>query len=208
MSADIWLGAATTLAGAGLGGAISLALNRQQMRDARKQRAEDDERLKNRLSLDRRFDAYTNFSTCLRSYRDSIRGLEDPSAGQVSIDNIDTCARSANTASALVFFTVERQATYQACRAVVRSILNAQTALHNGDRSQEIWAEFNIEISALVREFQVAARDELGVGSMDPSVFFGRKIPVHRRQPAHVEGEQSLAPGDGTHLAAPNTAVE
>src|ERR1700678_19078 len=133
MSADIWLGAATTLAGAGLGGAISLALNRQQMRDARKQRAEDDERLKNRRNEDRRFDAYTNFSTCLRSYRDSIRGLEDPSAGKVSIDNIDACARSANTASALVFFIVESQATYQACRDVIRGILNAQTALHNGN---------------------------------------------------------------------------
>jgi hypothetical protein len=189
MSADIWLGAATTLAGAGLGGAISLALNRQQMRDARNQRAEEDERLKHRRSEDRRFDAYTDLSTCLRSYRDSIRGLEDPSAGQVSIDNIDACARSANTASALVFFTVESQATYQACRTVIRAILNAPTALHNGDRSQDVWAERNNEISALVREFQAAARDELGVGGIDRSVMSGRKIPMAQRR----RQEESMA---------------
>jgi hypothetical protein len=113
MSADIWLGAVTTVAGAGLGGVISLALNRQQMRDAREQHTEDYALLKNRRSEDRRFDAYTNFSTCLRSYRDSIRVLEDPSAGQVSIDEVDAFARSVNTASALAFFIVESQATYK-----------------------------------------------------------------------------------------------
>lgn len=136
MSADIWLGAVTTLAGAGLGGVISLAVNRQQMRDAREQRTEDDERLKNRRSEDRRFDAYTNFSTCLRSYRDSIRVLEDPSAGQVSIDEIDAFARSVNTASTLVFFIVESPATYQASRAIIGAVLKTQTALHNMDRSK------------------------------------------------------------------------
>jgi hypothetical protein len=192
MSADIWLGAATTLAGAGLGGAISLALNRQQMRDAREQRAEEDERLKHRRSEDRRFDAYTNFSTYLRSYRDSIRGLEDPSADQVSVEHIDACARSVNTASALVFFSVESQMTYEACRAVIRAILDAQTALHNGDRSQVLWAERNIEISAFVREFQIAARDELGVGGIDRSVFFGRKILTAQRRRQDEDMTDSL----------------
>jgi len=181
MSVDIWLGAATTLAGVGLGGVVSFALNHQQMRDACNQRAEEDERLKKRRSEDRRFDAYTNFSTSLRCYRDSIRGLEDPSAGQVSIKNIDACAYSVNTASAPVFFIVESQETYQACRAATRAVLDAQTALHNGDRSKGIWAEINIEVSALVREFQGAARNELGVGGIDPSVMLGRKIPAHRR---------------------------
>jgi hypothetical protein len=183
MSADIWLGAVTTLAGAGLGGVISLALNRQQMRDAREQRTEDDERLKNRRSEDRRFDAYTNFSTCLRSYRDSIRVLEDPSAGQVSVDEIDAFARSVNTASALAFFIVESQATYQACRAIIGAVLKVQTALHSMDRSQALWTELNAEIAALVREFQVAARDELGVGGIDRSVFLTRSVPATKVAP-------------------------
>jgi hypothetical protein len=172
------------------------------MKDAREQRVEDDERLKNRRSEDRRFDAYTNFSTCLRSYRDSIRGLEGPSAGQVSIDEIDAFARSVNTASALVFFIVESQATYQACRANIRAVLKAQTALHNMDQSQALWTELNAEISALVRDFQVAARDELGVGGIDRSVILARKVSVtagelqDHRQPARVRVPAQM----GTHL--------
>ena len=38
MSVDLWIGAATTLAGAGLGGLISFTLSRQQMNEARRQR--------------------------------------------------------------------------------------------------------------------------------------------------------------------------
>jgi hypothetical protein len=177
VSVDIWLGAVTTLAGAGLGGAISFALNRQQMRDARVQRAEDDLRLKQRRSEDRRFDAYTNLSMCLRTYRDAIRVLEDQSANEISISDIETLARSVNTASALVFLIAESQMTYEACRDIVATILDAQNALHNMDRSRALWTELNTKVAQLVREFQVAARDELGVGGIDRSVFLTRHVP-------------------------------
>jgi hypothetical protein len=178
VSADIWLGAATTLIGAGLGGAISLALNRQQMNDARVQRAEDDQRLRRRDSDARRFDAYSQFSLALRSYRDSIRPLENQSATQVSIDDMVALAKSVNDTSAIVFFIAETDMTYEACRATVKAVLKAQDALHNGDRSPALWAELNTEIAQLVREFQIAARDELGVTGIDRSKILTRGVPA------------------------------
>jgi hypothetical protein len=174
VSADIWLGAATTLIGAGLGGAISLALNRQQLRDARAQRAEDDERLKRRNSEGRRFEAYSQFSLALRSYRDSIRPLESQSASQVSLDNMTALAKSVNDTSAIVFFIAETDMTYEACRATAKAVLRAQNALHSGDRSPSLWAGLNAEIAQLVRNFQVAARDELGVTGINRSKILTR----------------------------------
>jgi hypothetical protein len=51
------------------------------------------------------------------------------------------------------------------------------------DRSQALWTGLNAEIAALVREFQVAARDELGVGGIDRSVFLTRSVPATRVTP-------------------------
>jgi hypothetical protein len=184
VSADIWLGAATTLIGAGLGGAISLALNRQQMSGARVQRAEDDQRLRRQRSETRRFDAYSQFSLALRSYRDAIRPLERQSTTQVSLDNMAALAKSVNDTSAIVFFIAESDMTYEACRATVQAVHNAQNTLHKGDRSQALWAELNSEIAQLVREFQVAARNELGVAGIDRSKILNRKIGAQRIMPA------------------------
>jgi hypothetical protein len=183
VSADIWLGATTTLIGAGLGGAISLALSRQQIRDARMQRAEDDLRLKRRRSEDRRFDAYTQFSLALRSYRDIIRALEDQSMAEVSVGDIDALAKSVNGTSGIVFLIVESEMTYQACRAIVEAVLKAQTALNNRDRSRALWAELNTEIAQHVRELQVAARDELGIGGIDRSTILTRNVSAKRMTP-------------------------
>lgn len=85
MNSDLWVGAATTLAGAALAGLISLGVNRQQMRDARAQRAEDDQRAKDRRSDDRRFTAYVEFAARARSYRDAIRGLTVAAASPASV---------------------------------------------------------------------------------------------------------------------------
>ena len=103
MSADLWLGAATTLAGAALGGTISLVLNRQQMKDARAQRAEEDLRIRQRRSTDRRFDAYAGFFTHARSYRTALRPFAEESASKIPVQDMDTFARAADSASSLVF---------------------------------------------------------------------------------------------------------
>jgi hypothetical protein len=184
VNADIWLGAVTTLIGAGLGGAISLALNRQQMSDARVQRAEDDQRLRRRESEARRFDAYSQFSLALRSYRDSIRPLETQSAARVSIEDMVALAKSVNDTSAIVFFIAETDMTYEACRATVKALIKAQDALHNGDQSPALWAGLNTEIAQLVREFQVAARDELGVAGIDRSKILTRNAQAAGIRPA------------------------
>src|SRR5690348_7611063 len=73
MGAQLWIGAAVTLLGVALGGVISLVLNRQQMRDARVQREEEEKRQQHRASLDRRFQAYADFMTRARSYRNVVR---------------------------------------------------------------------------------------------------------------------------------------
>jgi hypothetical protein len=174
VNTDIWLGALTTLIGAGLGGVISLALNRQQMSDARRQRSEDEVRLRERRSEDRRFDAYSQFSLALRSYRDNIRTLEDQHGTDVPVDDINMLAKSVNSASALVFFVVESEDTYKACRSIVSSVHETQRVLHSGDRSLDLWIDLNNKTAELVREFQVAARDELRVGGIGHSTILTR----------------------------------
>jgi hypothetical protein len=72
VSSDVWIGAVTTLAGAVLGGAISFLLSRQQMREARRQRQEEDARERRRRSADRRFEAYADFLTRTRSFRNAV----------------------------------------------------------------------------------------------------------------------------------------
>jgi hypothetical protein len=89
MSTGLWVGAATTLAGVGLGGAISLALNRQQMKDARAQRMEDDRRIGQRHSADRRFGAYAAFFTNARFYRDALRPLQARSGSKAQLSELD-----------------------------------------------------------------------------------------------------------------------
>lgn len=58
MNTDLWFGAATTLAGAALGGAISYLLCRQQITEARAQRLEGERWDRARRSAERRLDAY------------------------------------------------------------------------------------------------------------------------------------------------------
>ena len=62
----------TTLAGALLGGAMSFVLSRQQAREARLQRQEEDARERLRRSADRRFQAYADFLTGARSFRNAV----------------------------------------------------------------------------------------------------------------------------------------
>jgi hypothetical protein len=71
VNASLWVGALVSLAGVAFGGAISFALSRQQLRDARAQRIEDDLRASRRRNEDRRFAAYSDFLTRARTYRDA-----------------------------------------------------------------------------------------------------------------------------------------
>jgi hypothetical protein len=178
VTSGLWFGAATTLAGAALAGAISLALNRQQIKDAREQRAEEDRRNRRRRREDRRFEAYADFATQARAYRDAIRPLVAAPVSQELIEKLDELARLVNTASAFVFLIVESIPTYDTCRSIVMLIGNIQAGLHSAGPGQQRsqWAEANNNLANLLREFQVAVRDELEVIGIDRSVILDRTL--------------------------------
>src|SRR5690242_15252341 len=73
VNGDVWVGAIATLVGGALGGAISFALSRQQLNDARLQRKEAEASEQRRRSEDRRFQAYSAFLTQARSYRHAVQ---------------------------------------------------------------------------------------------------------------------------------------
>ena len=171
MSSDIWIGAVTTLAGAGLGGAISFLLNRQQIREARRQRQEEDAREQRRRSADRRFEAYADFLTRARSFRNAAESFYLQPRRNPALKEIDSLLQSANDASALVFLVVEDHATYKAGRHVLRALSRAQAVMHGIEApgSADPWDELNAMLGRATREFQNAARNELGVvGPAEP----------------------------------------
>jgi hypothetical protein len=179
MSGDLWVGAVTTLSGVLLGGAVSFALARQQMKDARAQRMEELARDKARRSADRRFDAYADFLTKARSFRNAIRRGDRPGPALApdEIDAMSLVAAAANSASSLVFLVVEDGRTYDACREVVRTMSHAQGLVSALDpRSPgDLLVELSHEMSRVLREFEVAARDELEIGGLERSQIMSRR---------------------------------
>jgi hypothetical protein len=170
VSADVWVGAVTTLAGALLGGTISLALSRQQARDARLQRQEEDARERLRRSTDRRFQAYADLLTGARSFRNAVEAYYLHPRHKPSLTAIDALLQTANDASALVFLVVESPGTYQGCRDVLRSLGRARAVIHGIESAVgDPWPELNMLLGRATREFQNSARTELGVsGPAEP----------------------------------------
>lgn len=177
MSIDVWVGAVTTLAGVALGGGISFSLNRQQMKDARKQRAEEAALTNYQRSVDRRFDAFASFHTCARTYRNAINPYRKHSGPALDHSEIDSIARSADAAASLVFLVVESGSTYSACRSVVLAIGNTQNTLHNGSSPlpDSKWRELNDALTVSLRHFQISAREELQVHGVDRSRMLSRE---------------------------------
>jgi hypothetical protein len=85
----VWAGAVTTLVGVLLGGAISFVLSRQQIMDARLQRQEADTREALRRSADRRFQAYADFLTRSRSFRNAVEAYYLQPRHKPSLATID-----------------------------------------------------------------------------------------------------------------------
>ena len=126
VSSDVWVGAATTLVGAVLGGVISFLVGGQQAREARRQRQEDDVREQRTRSADRRFQAYADFLTRARSFRNAAETYYLQPGHQPSLAEIDSLSQSAIDASALVFLVVESDATFEGCRSAVRALQQAR----------------------------------------------------------------------------------
>lgn len=191
MSIDVWVGAVTTLAGAALGGGITFAINRQQMKDARSQRAEEAARTNYRRSEDRRFDAYASFFTCARTYRNAVNPYRKHSGPVLNNDEIDSLARSADAAASLVFLVVENETTYRACRSVVLAIGDTQNIIHNESLppAGNKWRELNDVLTISLRHFQIAAREELQVDGVTRSRMLSRDT-IDDSIPALMTDEQ------------------
>jgi hypothetical protein len=168
VSSDLWVGAATTLAGAVLGGAISYLLSRQQITEARRQRQEDDAREHRRQSADRRFQAYSDFLIRTRSFRNAVETYYLQPRHRPSLGEIDSLLQSANDASALVFLVVESDDTYEGCRNALRALWKARAIIHGTGPADaadpdDPWESLNALLGQATREFQNSARIELGV---------------------------------------------
>jgi hypothetical protein len=145
------------------------------MKDARAQRAEEFSREKQRRSADRRFDAYADFLTKARSFRNAIRQDGERRDPVFTTEAIDAIARSAHASSSLVFLVVESTATYDACRALVRVMRSVESLLHSSgpDARDDQWLELGHEMAHLLRVFQAGAREELEIGGLDRSQLLG-----------------------------------
>jgi len=171
MGSDVWIGALTTLMGALLGGAISFALSRQQLNDARMRREEEDRRAARRRSEDRRFQAYSDYLAKTRSYRDAVQAYYLHLNNRPLLDEIDNLLHTATNASNLVFLVVETEDVYRACIETLKAIWGTQQTVHqigptiDGDP----WTDLNNSLGRTTREFQNAARRELEViGPAEP----------------------------------------
>jgi hypothetical protein len=181
VSSDLVIGAISGLAGAVVGGAISLAVSWQQIRDARDQRKEGAVWEERRRSVDRRLAAYAEFYSRARSFRNSIRFGTRP-ADRDAARRADALARRAHDASAMVFLVVEADGTAEACRDVVRTMSQIQGSLRDASPESHDWCRrrlknsavvdnwpaLNAQIRAATHKFADAARSELAIGNDKP----------------------------------------
>jgi hypothetical protein len=154
-----------------LGGAVSFMLARQQAKDARLQRHEEEAREQRRRSADRRFQAYSDFLTKARSFRNAAETYYLHPRHRPSLAELDSLVQLANDASALVFLVLESDGTYQGCRSVLRALGKAQEIIHGVDSgaAEDPWTELNMLLGRSMRDFQNSARSELQVkGPAEP----------------------------------------
>jgi hypothetical protein len=175
LSADLWVGSVTTLAGALLGGVISFALARQQIGEARRRREEEWKSQSEQIRRDRRFSCYSDFITRARAYRGSIRSFSERRSDPANIERADKLAAEADSTSSLVFLALESVATYDACRAVLKAIGNCQSCIRQSDAPNSNSGKLGVleeDLAMSLRRFQVAARAELEVSGVDAAHFF------------------------------------
>jgi hypothetical protein len=156
-------------------------LNLQQARDARRQREEEEVRDQRRRSVDRRFQAYADFLTKARSFRNASEAYYLHPRHRPSLAELDSLAHSANEASALVFLVLESGGTYEGCRQVLRALSDARATIHGPEPvgGEDPWTELNALLGRSLREFQNSARTELEVsGPAEPWRSAGRPDPA------------------------------
>lgn len=166
MSASIWIGALATLSGTALGGVISFALSRQQIRAAREQRAEESVREDRRRSIDRRLDTYSDFLIHVRTFRNAVRSYYQNNGKESVASEVDKLLRSANDASAAVFLLAGTVKTRDACAATLRAMGETQRTIHStgkNARQENPWPRINSLLGDAIHNFQDAVREELSI---------------------------------------------
>jgi chitinase len=165
-----------------LGGGISFLLSWQQVKEARRQRQEDDAREHRRLSMDRRFAAYADFLTRARSFRNAVEAYYSQPGHGPSLADVDALLQSANDASALVFLVMESEQTYEGCREVLRALHSARIVIHQNEPGTAAgpWPDLNLLLGRTTREFQNSVRNELGVSG--PIAAWHGQIPAEQEQ--------------------------
>jgi hypothetical protein len=144
---------------------VSLAVSRQQIREARALRADEASQERYRRSVDRRFNAFSEFIIQHRAARGALLFYYSELDGKPSLSDINKALRSARDSAAMVFLVLETERTYKACRDVLRALEHAQSVVYEnaGRPSASPGDEINIALGRVMREFQNAARAELEV---------------------------------------------
>jgi hypothetical protein len=179
VSSGAWLASVTGLIGVALGGLVSLAVSRQQIREARKQRAEEVLQERYQLSIDRRFKAYSEFINLHRSVQYAVRLHYERSHDESSTKDVETHLESAYDSVAMVFLVTEAQRTYDACRGVLSVLRQVEYVVREGQRDSkdDAWPGLNTEMGRAMREFQNAARTELEVNGPEWQWVDNRRTP-------------------------------
>jgi hypothetical protein len=153
------------LGGSSTRGASTYLVSRLQIKESRAQRVEAERWDRARRNVDRRFDAYANFLTSARTYRNAIRPYRPESGPGMTVQEIDAAAREATAAGSLVFLVYDNPATEAACRSVLRTIRDTVGVIHESapDLDGVPWRELNDGMARVLRNFQDAARTELEV---------------------------------------------
>lgn len=126
MGSAVWLASAAGLVGIALGGLVSLAVNRQQIREARALRADEASQERYRRSVDRRFKAFSEFIIQHRAARGALQFYYSQLDGKPSPSDINKALRSARDSAAMVFLVQKRKEPIrlaEACTAETTTIL-------------------------------------------------------------------------------------
>jgi len=140
-------------------------VSRQQIREARKQRAEEVLQEPYQLSIDRRFKAYSEFINRHRSVQYAVRSYYTRGHDKPSTNDVEAHLQSAYDSVAMVFLVTEAQRTYDACRGVLSVLRQVQHVACENERDSngDAWPKLRTEMGRTMREFQNAARQELEV---------------------------------------------
>lgn len=122
---------------------------------------------------ERKAAAYSAFLTQARAYRNALRPFEESLNPKPPLSDLDGLAVATNNAASLVFIVLESQETYDTCRSIIRAISTAQSTLSKADAapSKNQAGKINSHMAQVLRNFQVAVRNELAVRGVDPSLI-------------------------------------